>query len=268
MKYFLAVTLFAAIACAQSRSAYFGPPPIIGFITPLTGSPYSGDWITERSDTLPDGTPVTWKFPAVKAYRDSAGRTRTERPISGGAVLDGQVPQSPFVIVIEDPVAQVRYTLDTVRKVAHRQNYRDPSVLRNPVPDPIEEAAHGGGVPSRNVKMDTIDDLPVLSSRTTPVTTSDDLGTNIIEGITAHGFRWTTTWPNQPPTEVRELWTSTNPGVTIMQKSSNSASGVESTGRLTNISVGEPAPSLFQPPPDYTIVDEPGAFKIQWSSKP
>jgi hypothetical protein len=41
----------------------------------------------------------------------------------------------------------------------------------------------------------------------------------------------------------------------------------EQTQKLINISRSEPDASLFQPPPDYTIVDEKADFTIQWGSQ-
>ena len=41
----------------------------------------------------------------------------------------------------------------------------------------------------------------------------------------------------------------------------------ESTRKLTNISRDEPDPSLFAPPPDYSVVEEKGAFTIGWGSE-
>ena len=39
------------------------------------------------------------------------------------------------------------------------------------------------------------------------------------------------------------------------------------TQKLINISRIEPDSSLFQPPPDYTVVEEKGEFTITWGSQ-
>jgi hypothetical protein len=54
--------------------------------------------------------------------------------------------------------------------------------------------------------------------------------------------------------------------VVILSKMSDPRSG-EQTQKLINISRSEPDASLFQPPPDYTIVDEKADFTIQWGSQ-
>jgi hypothetical protein len=38
----------------------------------------------------------------------------------------------------------------------------------------------------------------------------------------------------------------------------------ESTTKLINVNRSEPDPSLFQPPPDYTVIEETGDFTMKW----
>jgi hypothetical protein len=54
-----------------------------------------------------------------------------------------------------------------------------------------------------------------------------------------------------------EEWVSPELRVAIMTKFVDPRSG-ESTTRLTNLSRNEPDPSLFQPPADYSVVEETG----------
>jgi hypothetical protein len=93
--------------------------------------------------------------------------------------------------------------------------------------------------------------------------TSDDteaepLGTRVIEGIEATGTRRTTTIPagaigNELPIEiVSERWYSEQIKTVVMTRRSDPRSG-EQTYRLTNIVLGEPDPSLFVVPADYTV---------------
>jgi hypothetical protein len=81
------------------------------------------------------------------------------------------------------------------------------------------------------------------------------------------GDRTTLTWPvgsqgnDQPIVSTHELWSSEELKTYVLKKSSDPRSG-EDTFRLTNIERREPDPSLFQAPPDYTIVDEKGPFSM------
>lgn len=51
----------------------------------------------------------------------------------------------------------------------------------------------------------------------------------------------------------------------VLMKNSDPRNG-ENITKLTNITLGEPDPALFQPPSDYTIVDEKGAFTIHYTA--
>ena len=100
---FVIVALFAIGAFAQtsvtatavgansSGMMHFGPPPFS--IRPITGAPYSGEQIHETVQTLVDGTHITRTMPPTKIYRDSLGRTRTERQMFRGPV--GLAPNVP-----------------------------------------------------------------------------------------------------------------------------------------------------------------------------
>ena len=90
-----------------------------------------------------------------------------------------------------------------------------------------------------------------------------------IEGLLAEGTRTTTTWPegsmgnDRPIATVHENWVSVELKVVVLYKSMDPRFG-ESTEKLTNISRSEPDQNLFQPPPEYAIVDEKGSFTIKW----
>ena len=68
---------------------------------------------------------------------------------------------------------------------------------------------------------------------------------------------------DRPIAIIQEYWRSVELKVLVLNKWINPQSG-ESTEKLINISRSEPEQSLFQPPPDYTIVDEKGSFTIKW----
>jgi hypothetical protein len=86
----------------------------------------------------------------------------------------------------------------------------------------------------------------------------EDLGTQVVEGVAATGTRMTTTIPagsignEQPIVVVSEQWFSPELKVLVLTKHSDPRSG-ETTYRLTNIAQSEPARSLFEVPPDYTL---------------
>jgi hypothetical protein len=98
----------------------------------------------------------------------------------------------------------------------------------------------------------------------------ESLGTQTIEGILAEGTRWTTTYStgavgnDRPFSATRETWMSPELHMTVLMKNDDPRSG-ESVTRMTNISRSEPDGSLFQPPPDYRVVDETEAVTITFT---
>jgi hypothetical protein len=220
-------------------SGPFGGPTV-------TGAPYSAEEVTERVQTLADGTHVTQPAVKVKMYRDSVGRTRTERSMAG---LPGQ-PEFPAMIMITDPVAHVMYRLSQSDKVAYKQVIPTPE--SQPAFRPSTAVAHDGPPPRRP---------PEIPDAERPKHTEDTLGNDTIDGVPVQGSRQTTIWPagsrgnDRPITEVHETWISPDLHLTMLSKNTDPIGG-DSTTKLTGISRAEPDPSLFLPPADYTVVTQ------------
>jgi hypothetical protein len=223
--------------------------------TPITGAPYSGEVVTETVQTLADGTHIRHTMTPTKVFRDSLGREREERsPFQGPVDMAPNSTERPILIKITDPVGQIKYTLDVRGKVAHRQMLLGTAASRSAAPvNPVKQAE--AAAPATGLKA--------------PQHVFEKLEDQIIEGMLAEGTRTTTTWPegslgnDHPIVTVHENWKSRELKVVVLYKSMDPRFG-ENTEKLTNISRSEPDPSLFQPPPDYTIVDEKGSFTIMW----
>jgi hypothetical protein len=193
------------------------------------------------------------------------------------------VRDSPIIIEIIDPVAQAKYTLDTQNKVAHRQELASArqntigTASRNEVggsaPAMVIGGGGGGGALGDRAQTRT---APFPTGQTGdvahPQTTPEKLGTQTIEGVLAEGTRNTTTWPvgtqgnDRALTSTTETWMSPELKVIILSRRSDPRSG-EQTQKLINIDRSEPDPSLFQPPPDYTVVEEKTEFTIKFGSE-
>lgn len=141
---------------------------------------------------------------------------------------------------IIDPVAGVACMLDDENKSIHR------ITMRSPAPRTGARESVVGSDPQRVV---------------------EPLGTKNIEGFLAQGMRLTTTWPADSQANGRhtvqtgESWYSPDLKMMLILKRDDPRNGVH-TMKLINISRAEPDPSLFQPPSDYTIVDEKDSFQI------
>jgi hypothetical protein len=231
----------------------------------VKGAPYSAQAITESTRALADGNRIKHKNSA-SVYRDGEGRTRRDQELGavGPWAMSGDPQQTVF---INDPVAGVNYILDPRTRTARKM-------------PPLRISFSSGTAPTGDEKIRIERDL-VMSSATVaphpPVggaplryrTSSDSqnrktepLGKQVVEGVEAEGTRTTMTIPageignEQPILIVWEKWYSPELQATVMSKHSDPLVG-ETSYRLTHITRGEPARSLFEVPADYTIKEMP-----------
>ena len=100
----------------------------------VAGQPYSAEQVLEHTQTLSNGTHINQTREMSQMYRDSEGRTRSERPIFA-SVTDQNGTREPGLrlIHIYDPVAGYSYTLDPEKHIAHRFTVPIPSEPQKPV---------------------------------------------------------------------------------------------------------------------------------------
>ena len=228
----------------------------------VTGAPYSAEQVTEHVQTLSDGTHISQPAPKAKFYRDSQGRTRTERtfPLPPGASAAGI--DTPSLIEISDPVAGVHYTLEPRNHTARKL-----PLPTAPLPPPPPSSATASANRSTRLLQAIVPAQRASTSDSQtqrPQFSHESLGTQMIEGVLAEGSRTTVVYPigavgnDRPITTVSETWISLELKTVVLSKNSDPRSG-DSTTRLTDISRSEPDPSLFQIPSDYQVVDPPVA---------
>jgi hypothetical protein len=231
-----------------SRSAHFSAAPQFLQGQVVAGSPYSAEETQTTVQTLADGTHITHLASTRRLYRDSAGRTRTEHSLLLSAAARKQKADVPVIIEIIDPVEHVKYTLDNVNKVAHKQ---------------VVSAVH--------TKKHAAEHAQVADEEA-PKTIHEKLGNQTMEGLRVEGTRYTIVYPtgsegnDRPMTVVHESWWSPDLKVIVISTDNDPRNG-ESTRKLTNVDRSEPDPSLFVPPADYTVVEEKGDFTIKWGSE-
>jgi hypothetical protein len=269
---------FAQAANVMFQSAGIVTSRAIGGapITPVTGAPYSATMTNQMLQTLSDGTHITQTMTGSVA-RDSQGRTRQDAPLPSIGVLSAA--NAPHLVFIQDPVAQVSYTLDLTNRTAQKM----------PVPPagadvPTAAAVAGGkffiqagsGASASTAAQVPLPPLPlppgaggmvmiqrtVVGDNDSANTTSEDLGSQIMQGITVTGTRTKRTIPKDqigndaPITIVTEVWTSPELKMVVYSKRTDPRMG-EQTFQLTNISRSEPDPSLFAVPQGFTVTDGP-----------
>jgi hypothetical protein len=242
---------------------YVAPRPFEG-MGAVTNAPYSGEQVNENVQTLADGTHITRTSTPTKVYRDSMGRTRTERPLMGGGLqFPGQLnrPAAPVIAEILDPVGKVKYTLDPINKVAHRQELpAPPARVAKVAAGPARTGVAGGGV---------VGIIGQATEVARPQMNREQLGERSIEGVLAEGTRDARTIPvgsqgnDREFSVTNEVWMAKDLKLMVLSRNNDPRNG-ENTQKLINISQSEPDAGLFLPPPDYTVVDEKGDFTINW----
>jgi hypothetical protein len=213
--------------------------PALDWKWPVIGALYSAEQVSERVQTLGDGTRITQTPVTQRQWRDSQGRTRTEDLHAFGSPTSWTVT----ITKVHDLVAGLLYIIDDQNKVVHRFVLQPPNRLSggsSTIAD-LREAANPGTVES--------------------------LGSRSIEGVMVEGRRTTHVTPvgsvgnDRPLTSISETWYSPELKLTVLSKNSDPRSG-ESSIRLAKISRAEPDAALFQPPLGYEIVDEQGEVRI------
>lgn len=233
----------------------------------VTGAPYTANVVNEQNRVLLDGNRIHHETHG-KMFRDSLGRTRTE--IEYGIFTGGHDLVSVFIV---DPVQHVTINMNPQNKTATiihmgqgvppSQRSADihtdkatPAVAR----PGLQTAAGQTSGPSGGTRVagppKGTDVLRLAGLQ------EEDLGSQVIDGLTVKGTRHTRTIPagqmgnEKPMTQTFETWTSSDLHVVLLNKTDTPESG-QYTTKLVNIQLGDPDPALFQIPADYTVEDKP-----------
>jgi hypothetical protein len=206
---------------------------------PVKGIPLTADIVNTHIQYLQDGNKIT-NEETSHFYRDSEGRTRRENKL----VLAGHEGDAPTMIMISDPVAHTRFVLNTRRKEAD------------------EMSGPGGPGPSDVMFLKKHADEQVVTARRQTSSaaneTTEGLGTQSMEGVTAHGTRTSHVIPagkignEKPITVTTESWYSDELGMEVLRVHKDPWAG-EVTTKVTDVRRGEPDASLFIPPADYKV---------------
>jgi hypothetical protein len=290
MKYKLALTLAVVSSCALAQEKgnviyqSAGPVGAVGggtlSVAPIQGAPYSATLTNESIQTLADGNRIVQTSSGATA-RDAQGRTRQDTVLP--AIGNLSAANAPHFIFIQDPVAQISYTLNLTDKTAQKMPMLPPlpggfggsagpgvtgpsvTIMRMGTgstasmsatgPGPLSAAA--GSLPPPGLGLQK-----VLSADFDLPATTEDLGPQTMEGIIANGVRTTRTIPagqmgnDKPISIVTEVLTSPDLKTIVYSKRTDPRMG-EQTFQLTNIVRAEPDPSLFTIPADFKIVEGP-----------
>lgn len=284
MKYALVVFL-AASSCAfaqdtvktnvlyqASGAGVVTAGAVRAFGAAVLGAPYSATITNESVQTLADGNRIIQNNSGTTA-RDSEGRTRQDAalPMLGNL----SAANAPHIVFIMDPVAQISYTLNLTDKTAQKLAPSGAvvggggTVGTGPVTSTkaffgqsAGVSAVGGPLPALPPPM--FIQKAVIAEDDSQATT-EDLGTQTMEGLQVTGVRTTRTIPageignEKPIVIVTEVWTSPDLKTVVYSKRSDPRMG-EQIFKLTNITRAEPDASLFIVPADFRVTEGPQNF--------
>lgn len=260
-------------AAFQTRAGMFAMRIDDMDAAPVKGAPFCATVVTEHTQSLADGNRIHTTDSSVLC-RDSEGRTRREAGLN--LLGASQQTSAPKLITIVDPVAGVRYLLDTENKIAQKM----PLLLEGGPVTAEAGAQHPAGKqvmiyqrtggPGSDVAFDQV---MIKKAGAGPgeeaAPNSENLGDQTMDGIHVTGTRVTTTIPagkmgnEKPITVTSERWYSPELKATIVTKHDDPWAGELKT-ELKNVNTAEPDAAQFSVPADYKIVDDKeGPIKIR-----
>jgi hypothetical protein len=273
----------------------------------VKGAPYSAEIVTETIQTLGDGNRII-RNSSSKIYRDGEGRMRREQALKvvGPWAVSGEAPtmitiNDPVAGVHYNlnTNTKIAHKMVPPRMIFYGGDANMGAELKAKMKDKVKmKAANGaeaGAVVSgvaTNVVTETVNGAVtsavagaarsgiamsagerVFAYSSDAEVNRESLGTQTIEGVEAEGTRVTFTIAagkignERPIVTVNERWYSPELQTVVLSKNSDPRMG-ETTYRLTNISRGEPDPSLFQVPTDYTVKEGGFGFRTEGPPEP
>jgi hypothetical protein len=187
----------------------------------VAGAPYSAQTVTQFTQTLANGDHIQ-RTTTASIARDSQGRTRMDRSIATVGALSAKAGGQERAIVIHDPVAGVSYALNPASKTGTSMQIR---------------TRPAGSEETR-------------THRSSTAAKTEDLGAQVIQGVSVQGKRVTRAIPagqegNEKEIDiVTETWYSADLQMVVQSKTSDPRFG-ETSYQLTGLNRVEPDPALF-----------------------
>lgn len=264
------VLLLVASPCVLAQTQATGPMQVavwtgaaIAGSAAVQGAPFSATINNKSVQTLADGNQIVQTTTGSIA-RDSQGRTRQELP---APPLGPAGMRAPRLVIIQDPVSATAYSLDLTEKTAHEMPFPSSAQTANSHPAPeaggfsVQIGPGGLGLSAVPiVGAALMGPKEAMAANQQNRVSTEDLGSQTMEGLLVNGTRTTTTIPagqignREPISIVNEVWTSPDLKTVISSKRSDPLTG-EQTFQLTNVVRAEPDPSLFTVPADFKIVE-------------
>lgn len=249
LSFSLLTTCVLLLLAASSTQAQCGRNTLgYGDVGIVANNPFHAEMVVTRSGHPEFHSPLVQQ--PLSVARDTQGRVRIERV--GGEFKHDNGPETgsqvqEHTITICDPVTETLTRINTVNATA--------TIIHSRPSAPRSSAL-------RSIAPRSFCSFRLASIRPGAHSQAEDLGTQIIEGLEAHGERMTlpmlgaTSGEESPNGEsTSELWCSDSLSALVLRITGNTKSGVKSTIAMQKIERTEPDPALFQIPSDYAITE-------------
>jgi hypothetical protein len=253
MRWLAAALILSAFAANPRAPAQDAPPPAPHGNPPqlIVGHPFSAIKFARRIRVLPNGKQQflrNLRYPTQIA-RDSDGRLMMQV-----IHTDDLAPECDRLDLLQPPPCP-GWGVFVIDPVAHKVTHWADGELasRTAVDFPLTPARLHAAAESTS----TLPDLPPAFTAQDGAPTTADMGDRDIEGIQAHGVRWTLHYDaNQDNrvvhrTRIHEVWTSASMQLVVRVIDGDPA-GEETVRGLEKISQA-PSPTLFRPPDGFRM---------------
>jgi hypothetical protein len=203
------------------------------FVTPVPGAPLTAIVEVQSAQVLADGS-ILAKKSVANIARDSQGRIYNERRQLVSPSFNGRPQLLSFHVY--DPETRISTFVNPTTRVARQFTLSAPA--------PVVEASPGS----------------LISTRKQPIE-GEDLGTQMMEGVSAHGVRKTSAVPaaasgtGKPVVVTDEYWYSDELHLNMLVKHDDPRTG-QQTVTVTRVDRSEPNEAMFKVPAGYKVVDE------------
>jgi len=208
-------------------------------IPPLTNAPFSAIVETELTSILADGSTATVKNRRTVA-RDNSGRIFEER--RRFSPTGDKQPSMVTALQYMDPARHEFYNCMPAQRTCYLSTYQRSALTAMPAGSGGLQACGCTSHPGAGTSVQ-----------------QEALGQKTMEEVDVIGSREITTLPagqfgNQKPEPiVKEFWYSPRLGINLVTKRFDPRAGIQNF-LVEDLSLNEPDPKMFEPPPDYKVV--------------
>jgi hypothetical protein len=219
-------------------------------IPSIPNAPFTATVNTEWIRHLPDGSNITLKNHRSIA-RDGQGRIFEQR--AWFVPDNGDRKSAPYQTEISDPAVRSRYICRTIERTCRIVNFLGVAIPRSLDAAAPKNAPEDSGFTVESLGKQIVAGLETIGTRETRLVAAASIGNEA------------------PILERKEFWYSPQLGINLITRREDPRFSTQQNFEVSDVVLGEPDPSLFNPPAGFKILDlrnPPEAASPSASSSP